>query len=80
MNKLIKVNVKDQLLFAYENGEKIFEFMISTAAKGVGQRYGSEQTPLGKHIIRAKIGAGAAIGTVLKVGDQRVNFMALNTK
>lgn len=37
---------------------------VSTGSKGVGQEFGSEQTPLGKHIIRAKIGAGCKADTV----------------
>ncbi|MCH9643985.1 MAG: L,D-transpeptidase [Gammaproteobacteria bacterium] len=66
MNKIIKINVNDQVLSAYQASKRIFEFDISTAAKGVGQQYGSEQTPLGKHIIRAKIGTGAALGAIFK--------------
>jgi hypothetical protein len=35
--------------------------MISTAEKGTGQNKGSFCTPLGQHIVRAKIGQGAPL-------------------
>jgi lipoprotein-anchoring transpeptidase ErfK/SrfK len=37
---------------------------VSTAAKGAGELSGSNCTPRGRHIIRAKIGAGAPLNTV----------------
>lgn len=46
------------------NGEMIKRYLISSAKNGTGQEYGSFCTPLGKHIIRAKIGAGQPINTV----------------
>ena len=39
-------------------------YSIATATNGIGQTMGSECTPLGKHRIRAKIGAGEAPNTV----------------
>ncbi len=42
----------------------VHEYRISSARKGTGQRYGSEQTPTGRHIIRAKIGAGLPLNTI----------------
>ncbi|MHB8455218.1 MAG: L,D-transpeptidase family protein [Acidiferrobacterales bacterium] len=38
---------------------------IATARNGVGEEFGSERTPRGWHVIRAKIGAGLAPGAVL---------------
>lgn len=40
------------------------EYSVSTAKKGVGEQAGSECTPRGRHIIRAKIGAQAKINSV----------------
>ena len=37
---------------------------VSTASNGPGERMGSECTPRGRHIVRAKIGAGAPAGSV----------------
>jgi hypothetical protein len=39
-------------------------YAVSTARRGVGERCGSYCTPRGKHIVRAKIGAGCAVNTV----------------
>ncbi len=47
-----------------EAGRELRRYAVSTAAKGVGERRGSFQTPRGAHIIRAKIGAGQPVNTV----------------
>lgn len=61
----ILVNVSEQSLIATSSeGREIAEYSIATAKNGVGQQSGSECTPLGKHIIRAKIGANQAVNTV----------------
>jgi lipoprotein-anchoring transpeptidase ErfK/SrfK len=48
-----------------ENHNIIRKYQISSAGNGVGQEYGSFCTPLGKHIIRAKIGTSQPINTVI---------------
>lgn len=59
------VRVAEQTLEGFDAKQrKIFEARVSTAKNGVGQRYGSECTPLGEHRIRAKIGANAAQNAV----------------
>jgi lipoprotein-anchoring transpeptidase ErfK/SrfK len=45
-------------------GRVIKRYPISSAKNGVGQEYGSFRTPLGKHVIRAKIGTGQPVNTV----------------
>jgi lipoprotein-anchoring transpeptidase ErfK/SrfK len=39
-------------------------YPVSTSARGAGERNGSFCTPRGRHVIRAKIGAGAPLNTV----------------
>ncbi len=39
-------------------------YPVSTAEKGAGEERGSFQTPRGRHLVRAKIGAGCPLGTV----------------
>jgi len=39
-------------------------YSVSTAKKGAGEKNGSFCTPRGRHIVRAKIGAGQPLGTV----------------
>lgn len=51
------VDIATQQLHCMQAGKLLKSYAISTAAKGVGEIKGSEQTPRGKHIIRAKIGA-----------------------
>jgi len=60
----IKVSVASQELTVLEQGGCIATFSVSTAKNGVGERNGSEQTPRGRHVVRAKIGAGQPVNTV----------------
>lgn len=53
-----------QLDLLDEQGQIIRQYLISSARKGTGQENGSFCTPLGKHIIRARIGAGQVVNTV----------------
>lgn len=62
---IITVSIKTQRLDTFDQQGKLFSsFSIATAKNGVGQKFGSECTPLGKHIIRAKIGQGQPVNTV----------------
>lgn len=56
----IEVDVAAQEL-RLSNGRR---YAISTARNGVGERNGSFCTPRGRHIVRAKIGAGQPLGAV----------------
>ena len=61
----LRVSVENQQLLAFDQqGKEILSYTIATAKKGIGQQFGSECTPTGKHIIRAKIGEGQAVNTV----------------
>jgi len=42
----------------------LMDVPVSTASNGAGERMGSECTPRGRHIVRAKIGDGAPSGSV----------------
>ena len=45
-------------------GNELRRYSVSTGAKGAGEQRGSYRTPRGRHVIRAKIGAGAPLNTV----------------
>ena len=61
----IEVYIKEQTLALRDSaGETLMEALVSTAKNGAGEQYGSEQTPRGRHVIRAKIGAGKLLNTV----------------
>jgi len=57
---------KQQLALYSEEGDSkpMKTYSISTALNGIGADKGSGKTPLGRHIIRAKIGEGQPINTV----------------
>ncbi|WP_330925481.1 L,D-transpeptidase [Candidatus Sororendozoicomonas aggregata] len=61
----ITITLADQTLVIENNGQVLRQFSVSTAAKGAGQQMGSEQTPLGWHTARVKIGDGLPINSVL---------------
>lgn len=60
----IIVNISQQTLSLYEGPSLVRSYRVNTAKNGVGEAFGGECTPRGKHIIRAKIGDGAAPGSV----------------
>ena len=61
----IKISITQQTLTLLDNfGGIKAKYRISTAANGAGCQKNSGCTPLGNHIIRAKIGADAAPNTV----------------
>lgn len=47
-----------------DGGEVLREYPVSTAKAGAGEESGSYRTPRGRHLVRAKIGDGAATNTV----------------
>lgn len=60
----IIVSIPEQKLELHQNGSLQQSYSISSAKNGPGEEFGSECTPRGKHVIRAKIGSGCEIGTV----------------
>jgi len=49
-----------------ERGTLLRRYLVSTAKNGAGEQNGSFCTPRGRHIVRAKVGAGATPNTVFK--------------
>jgi predicted GNAT family N-acyltransferase len=61
----IRISLPQQTLELHdEQGKLLRRYMVSTARNGAGEQSGSFRTPRGRHIVRAKIGAGAAANTV----------------
>jgi lipoprotein-anchoring transpeptidase ErfK/SrfK len=61
----ITVSIPEQtLVVAADDGRTVRRYAVSTAANGPGEKRGSFCTPRGEHVIRAKIGTGAAFNTV----------------
>ncbi len=69
MNKIehtILVNVATQQLTLSLGNTILLQTRIATGKNGVGEVNGSECTPRGWHVIRAKIGAGSELNAVFK--------------
>jgi len=63
LNIVVDVSAQ-RLVLTDTQASVLMDVAIATASKGTGQQFGSEQTPLGRHIVRAKIGAGCSENTV----------------
>ena len=60
----IEIDVPSQMLSLRDGKRLLKSYSISTARKGLGEKNGSLQTPRGRHIVRAKIGAGQPVNAV----------------
>ncbi len=60
----IDVDIAKQTLSLTDNGKIVRQYSISTAKNGPGEKNGSFCTPRGRHIVRAKIGAGQPVCSV----------------
>jgi len=58
------VSIAEQRLQLREDGKIAMDVMVATAKNGPGERSGSECTPRGLHVIRAKIGDGCPMYSV----------------
>ena len=63
----ITVNISKQEMALFDDaGKLVRNYAVSTALNGPGEEANSNCTPRGKHVIRAKIGAGQPVNTVFK--------------
>ncbi len=61
----ITIHIPTQTLELFDDSGKLLRsYQISTGANGVGEENGSFCTPRGRHVIRAKIGAGQPANAV----------------
>ncbi len=62
----ITIHIPTQTLELLDDSGKLLRrYLVSTGANGVGEENGSYCTPRGRHIIRARIGAGLPENAVL---------------
>ena len=60
----IEIDIPTQTL-TLRNGQRgVKSYSVSTAARGAGEKNGSLCTPRGRHLVRAKIGAGQPLNAV----------------
>jgi lipoprotein-anchoring transpeptidase ErfK/SrfK len=62
----LEISITDQRLRLMDGGGCVVEYIISSAANGVGVEEGSFCTPTGRFVIAEKIGEGEPIGTIFK--------------
>lgn len=62
----LRISLAQQQLALCRGREVLAQFAVSTSRYGAGETKGSERTPRGRHIIRAKIGGNAPLGTVFR--------------
>lgn len=60
------VSIAAQRLYLMQEGRLLKTYPVSTSAFGPGALEGSNQTPLGLHRIKHKIGAGEPLGMIFK--------------
>jgi len=64
IKKIIDIDVNNQELRLLHGDNIIAAYAVSTAKNGIGQQNGSECTPAGWHLVRAKIGQNSKENTV----------------
>jgi lipoprotein-anchoring transpeptidase ErfK/SrfK len=62
----VRVSLAGQTLTLERGGRLAKTYQVSTSKHGAGERNGSFKTPRGRHIVRAKIGAGAPLNAVFR--------------
>ncbi len=61
----IVISIPAQTLDLFDDADRLLKhYAVSTAAKGAGEQNSSHCTPRGRHLIRAKVGAGETANTV----------------
>ena len=60
----IRIDAAKQELTLLDGDKVVKRYAVSTAKNGLGEKNGSFCTPRGRHIVRAKIGAGQPHGAV----------------
>ena len=65
-DSVILISVPDQKLVLMQNGVRVAEDPVSTSRYGVGDRFGSYATPVGRMEVATKIGDNAPLGAVFK--------------
>jgi len=60
----IEIDAAKQELRLLDGKRVVKRYAVSTATRGLGEKNGSLCTPRGRHIVRAKIGAGQPVGSV----------------
>ena len=74
----VVVSIPDQRMAVLKRGEPIAMYPVSTSRFGLGDRAGSNATPLGQLEIAEKIGGGAPLGEKFKSRQPTGEVVAVN--
>ena len=61
----LRIGLQSQRLEFGRGKTVVCEYQVSTARRGAGEENGSQMTPRGMQVVRARIGAGLPLGAVL---------------
>lgn len=64
IDRSIQIQLTRQLLTVLDDGTPVRDFSVSTSRFGPGEQSGSQCTPRGRHIVRARVGEGQVAGAV----------------
>ncbi|MDA3814148.1 MAG: L,D-transpeptidase [Candidatus Cloacimonetes bacterium] len=76
--KVILISIKDQKLILIQDNCEIAEYSISTSKFGIGNKAGSNMTPLGYHLIKEKIGDHIPTISIFKAGEFTKEIAKIN--
>jgi lipoprotein-anchoring transpeptidase ErfK/SrfK len=62
----LRISLAGQTLALERGGRLLRAYAVSTSKHGAGEIRGSFMTPRGRHVVRAKIGAGAPLNAVFR--------------
>ncbi len=62
----LRVSLAAQTLTLERAGRPVKTYSVSTSKHGAGEQNGSFKTPRGRHLVRAKVGAGAPLKAVFR--------------
>lgn len=74
----MRVSVADQKMAVYRHGREIARYDVSTSKFGLGDRPGSNATPLGEMEVAKKIGGNAPLGMKFKDRKPTGEIVAIN--
>ncbi len=60
----LEIHAPTQTLTLFDGGKALRHYSIFTSKNGLGEKSGSFCTPRGRHVVRAKIGAGQPLNAV----------------
>jgi len=78
IDKVILISIKDQKLLLIQDDCEIAEYSISTSKFGIGNKAGSNMTPLGYHVIKEKVGDHVPKDSIYKAGKFTKEIAKIN--